>query len=81
MVEPMIVEAWWKAHLVESEIHSRVMRDNVEHSTTIDPNPFPISVGFGFVTNPEWLTATGPLKALLLGPISSAPALDRAHAS
>lgn len=77
----MVAEAWWKAYLVESEVHSRVMRHNIEYSTTIDPNAVPISVSFGFVTKPELLTVKDQSKALSLGPISSVPGLDRVHAS
>lgn len=44
----MIVEAWWKAYLVESEVYSRIMRHDVDYSTGIDPDPVPISGRFGY---------------------------------
>ena len=75
------MEARLKAYLVESEVYSSIMCHDVDDSTTIDAYPIRVSVKFGFVTNLEWLTAKDQSRALLLGPISSAPALGRVHAS
>lgn len=61
------MEAWLEAYLVESEVYSRIMRHDVDYSTGTDPNPVPLSVRSGFITNLQVAHREGPVKSTFVG--------------